>query len=346
MIFQRGRTRTMAVGVVPRGGERGHDVIPSLGRVRSLLFGIPRRAWAFDRLGFQPAEPGVHAHLQRILASFVEGFHATLEDSRPEVLLPRLAALTPEYLGFSYEGVGLCLAAFDLLTPWKRDRWQAFRDGPGKPHCFLLHVGYGLALARLGRPASEALNRLADSDDRWLAIDGYGFYQGFFHWHQFAECHSRPARLKGFAARVFDQGLGRCLWFGCGADIDRIARTVAAFPLERHADLWCGLGVAATYAGGCGEPELRALLDRAAGHRAHFRQGCVFATKLRHHAGNVVAHTRLACRVLSGLSVEEAVRLVDSARESLPPERPDLPNYEALRRRVQDQLTSSMELHS
>jgi len=307
--------------------------------MRKFVFGISPRAWSFSRLGFPDADPAIRRRLEHIISTFVDGYHATLEDSRPEVLLPRLDAIEPEYRGFAFEGVGMCLALFDILTPWKRGRWAAMLKTPAEPHSFLLHVGYGLALARLGRPATDALTRLTDPGERWLAVDGYGFHEGFFRWHKYVEKAAPPPRLSGYAARVFDQGLGRVMWFGCGADVDRIGRTVSAFSPARHADLWSGLGVACTYAGGLEEMGMKALADRAHPYQVHLQQGSVFATKLRHRAGNVVAHTERACLTLAGLSVAEAVALVDAAFNGLPPDNEQEPAYETLRCRVQHSLT-------
>jgi hypothetical protein len=316
-------------------------VLFSPGWIRRRLFGIAPRDWAFDRRGFPPpADPAVRAHLERIIGSFVEGYHATLEDSRPDVLLGRLDTLTPEYRGFAFEGVAVCLTMYDRLFPWKQDRWLTFQLGPGNHQSFLLHVGYGLALARMGRPATEALTRLPNAHEHWLAIDGYGFHEGFFRWKQYVEDRTPPPRLTGYPARVFDQGLGRVMWFGCGAEIDRVARTVASFPEHRHPDLWSGLGVACTYAGGVGEAEIKALAERSAPHQAHLIQGSIFSVKLRHRAGNVIPHTEMACRALSGLSVAEAVQLVDSTREALPPSIPEESAYEALRCRVQEHFAA------
>jgi enediyne biosynthesis protein E3 len=307
---------------------------------RRRLFGIPPKEWTFDRRGFPDADPVKRQHLERIIRTFVDGYHATLDDSRHEILCPKLAGLEPEFRGFAFEGVALCLAAFDRLTPWKRNRWQTFRDGPGEPQSFLMHVGYGLALAQLGRPADEALGRLSDPGERWLAIDGYGFHQGYFRWQHFVNELADPGKLSGFSRRCFDMGLGRCLWFGCGADIERVTQTLATFPTARHADLWSGLGVASTFAGGVTEGELRALRDLAGSFEPHLQQGAVFATKLRHRAGTVVSHTELACQTLCGMSAGDAVAMVDAAFEGLPPDG-DLPSYEILRQRVQHQFAHS-----
>jgi hypothetical protein len=311
--------------------------------LRRFLFGIRPRDWSFARRGFYIGEPAKVRHLERIIGSFVDGFHTTLDDSNPETLATRLDAVEPEFRGFGYEGVGLCLGLFDLLTPWERDRWRTFQQGRGSHQSFLLHVGYGLLLARLGRPAAGALKRLAHPGERWLAIDGYGFHEGFFHWHQYIEERAAPRRLDGYAARVFDQGLGRVLWFGSCADVDRVTRTVATFPVERRADLWSGIGVACTYAGGVGADALKRLYELAGPYQAQVRLGCVLATKLRHQAGIVVAHTERALDVLCGLSADGAARLFDAAVEDLPPDGVE-PAYEVLRRRIQHQVVSTQEL--
>ena len=75
----------------------------------------------------------------------------------------------------------------------------------------------------------------------------------------------------------------------------------------------------------------------------HLKQGSVFAVKLRHRAGTVVEHTKLACQTLAGLSAEEAVRMVNAAFLGLPSDGKE-PAYEIPRRQVQVQLALREEL--
>jgi hypothetical protein len=105
------------------------------------------------------------------------------------------------------------------------------------------------------------------------------------------------------------------------------------FPPHRHPDLWSGVGLAASYAGGATEAELRAVWDRAGAHRAAVAQGCAFASKARVRAGHVTSDTRIAAAVFCGSSPESAAAVTDAARVDLPADR-DVPSYQAWRQRI------------
>src|SRR5207247_986244 len=138
---------------------------------------------------------------------------------------PALERVEIELRGFAFEGAAMGLALLDRLTPWKAQRWRSFARGPGEPHAYMVHVGAGLALARLRK--SLRLDR-GDLDPllRWLVADGYGFHEGFFRWADRSRPLPAPERARGYARRAFDQGLGRSLWFSCGADPGRIATAI------------------------------------------------------------------------------------------------------------------------
>jgi hypothetical protein len=169
----------------------------------------------------------------------------------------------------------------------------------------------------------------------WLALDGYGFHEGYFHWRKSVEEARPPRRVEGYARHAFDQGLGRSLWFVRGADVGRIAATVGRFPRERRPDLWSGVGLAAAYAGGAGEGALEALRAAAGRHLPEVAQGAAFAAKAREHGGIPAGHTETACRVLCGVPAAAAARVTDTALEGLPADSA-VPAYDAWRRRIQD----------
>jgi hypothetical protein len=265
----------------------------------------------------------------------VHGYRAALADDTPEVLARELAAVESELAGFAHEGAAMALALLDRLAPWRRDRLASFIAGPASKHVYMAHVGAGWAFARLrlGPRPARGLDPLL----RWLALDGYGFHQGYFapRRHLYAAC--APGRFGGYALRAFDQGLGRSLWFAAGADPDAITLRLRSFPAARLPDLWSGLGLAATYAGGATSGALEAL--RAAAHdwAAHMAQGSAFAAAARRRAGNPASHTDLACRIVTGRSAAEAAVLTDEARRGLPADCA-VPAYEAWRSRIRMEL--------
>lgn len=307
--------------------------IPPLRWIRKRVFGIAIEEVTCARRGFRGSDAGVRRRLEHIGFTFVQGYHAALDDDALEVLISKLNAVADELRGFAFEGAAMGLTLLDTLTPWKRGRLQAFLQGPGTPYTYIMHTGVGWGLALLHRRVEPPLARL-DPLLRWLAVDGYGFYHGYFHWPRSILGHVFPAHLTGYACHAFDQGLGRSLWFVDGADVTRIPITIATFPPSRHADLWSGVGLACAYAGIVDRLALETLRAAAGPYRPHLAQGAAFAAKARQRAGNPADHTELVCIVLCGLSATAAAAITDVALQDLPSDGPR-PAYEVWRQRLQ-----------
>lgn len=232
--------------------------------------------------------------------------------------------------------MGLVLS--DFLMPWRKSRWQSFLQGPGAVHAYMVHVGAGWTLARLPFRIERSLTRM-NPLLRWLAVDGFGFHEGYFHSYQAIERQAIPNRLCGYGLRAFDQGLGRSLWFARGADVHRIRQTVESFPRARQADLWSGLGLACTYAGGVAGAAIEALNVAAGEYRPHLAQGAAFAAKARQRAGNPAEHTERSCALLCGVSAATAAAITDAALLDLPGGGASEP-YETWRSRIRANLAS------
>jgi hypothetical protein len=287
----------------------------------------------FARRGFREHNKAAREHLEYIGRSFLHGYHSALDDDTIETLVRRLETVQPEYRGFAFEGAAMGLSLLDHLTPWRKDRFKLFLEGPGSAHAYMVHVGVGWALARLPMRVTRTLSGL-DNLLRWLAIDGYGFHEGYFHWPRYADGFVIPKRLSGYARRVFDQGLGRSLWFIEGASVKTIITTVSRFSQSRQSDLWSGIGLACAYAGGINAEDLYALRAAAGPFRPQLAQGVAFAAKARQRAHNPVPHTGLASEIICGMSAEESARLTDVALENLAATA-EQPEYEVWRCRIQ-----------
>jgi hypothetical protein len=176
----------------------------------------------------------------------------------------------------------------------------------------------------------------------WLAYDGWGFHEGFFHWQKYLAGAPAPRQVSGYATRAFDQGLGRSLWFVNGAKPELISKAINGLALQRHADLWSGVGLAAAYAGGATESALDALRQIAGRHQPCLAQGAAFAAKARQRASNLTDYTDMAATALCDLSAAAAAHLCDQTLENLPTN-VEQPAYEIWRRRIQDCFKSEQD---
>lgn len=230
----------------------------------------------------------------------------------------------------------MSLALLDRITPWRRDRIARFLKREGSDYTYLVHVGVGWAMARWPGSIKPILKRL-DPVLGWLAIDGYGFHEGYFHWPSYLSGQPAPKRLKGYARRVFDQGLGRSLWFVEGAKVDRIVDSIQRFPVDRHADLWSGIGLACVYAGEISETDLYTLVRSSGRFHPHLAQGAAFAAKARLRGGNPTPYTEQACQCVCGTSAAAAAQITDFALQAID-HSSAIPTYEQWRLGIQQRF--------
>lgn len=281
--------------------------------VRNRLFGIDPRETMFSTRGFWAGNAQAVVQLERAGSSFVEGYHLALDQPEANALGLALAGIDREWQGFAFEGAGMALALLDSLTPWNRNRLNRFLSGPGDPHTYMVNIGAGWAWARLGRrlaPVERGLSRLHPILG-WLALDGFGFHEGYFHPDRTVEQQRRPVAIRGYCAKVFDSGLGRSLWFVCGADPERLAALIAGFDKERRSDLWAGVGLACTYACGVSETDIESLVEFSGTYRASLAQGSAFAAKARERADVQVPHTAMVVARICATPPELAAKVCD-----------------------------------
>lgn len=266
---------------------------------------------------------GVHDDIDRVWQDFapvantlVDSFWTTVDYPSIDALVPMLDASDDEVRGVAYEGVGMGLSLLDCLLPFKK-RLAGFLTGPGHAHKPLLYIGAGLALPRMPVNPLRIMQRYED-DERWLMLDGYGFYYGFFAPERSLERQVRPRRITGYAARMFDCGLGRSLWFTSAANTQRIADIVGRFPAHRRGDLWSGVGLACAYAAGVlDESALRRLVTAAGPDADQFAVGVAVAADFRHIGGNPAAHTDLACTISWGEDSATVARIAAAGRDGI-----------------------------
>jgi hypothetical protein len=302
------------------------------GKILSPFFHVTKQDTSFNDQDRQAAE-----RLETVVRTVTKGCQLTLQNSRYEVLVPRLQAFDVELHGFAYEGVGVALAALDSFLPWK-NRVQAFLEGPGKTYIYAVPLGAGMGLARLRRNPERFLSRL-DPVYGWLILDGYGYHEGFFARRRYVDQKKLPSWISKEALHVFDNGIGRAIWFLSSTNVERVTETIASFPFSRQSDLWGGVGLACGYTGGVEREEYVRLKTLAGSSLLQLATGAALAAHARHLVGNPSTYVRLACEVLCGCSTEVAAQIVESARTDLPRDGREA-SYGMWRQRIANQLAA------
>jgi hypothetical protein len=171
-----------------------------------------------------------------------------------------------------------------------------------------------------------------------LAYDGCGFHDTYFYAGRVTGGYRRFR--KGYAARAYDQGVGRALWFACGAAPAAIARAIEGFAPDRRFDLWAGIGLAAVYAGPATPEDCASLFKDAGEARSALALGAAFAAEAQMRAGHVPPDSEMVCRALTGFDAATTAAFVHEIRDSLSASRDaGIPLYECWRRGVAQALT-------
>jgi hypothetical protein len=288
--------------------------MPMFGSLKKSLLAISPIEASFERRKFENLDSPARGNLEEVLRVFISGYNLTLEVRDYERLTRRFEENFDEhYVGFAFEGAGMCCALLDLLAPGKTSRLRTFTDNAGHNHDYIATVGAGFALARVpyGLRVLDRYMEKLDPSVAWCVLDGYGFHQGVFHHRLFVEqCKEPPAALPKYGRRLFDAGIGRSLWWVKGASPVLIRRATERFPEPRRGELWHGVGVACSYAGGVSEDVLTDLLELSGHYRADFLSGVPFAARMRQKGGNPSKSTDLACRRLLKMSSDQAADML------------------------------------
>jgi hypothetical protein len=284
----------------------------------------------FRRRQFRSTDPSKQSALELAGRTFVGGYNMALAADCPEDVLQHVHRVAPDLRGFAVEGAAMGCAIADIL-PFRKQSLSEHLQTFERDFSYLTHVGAGWALARVPWRRA-AIFALLDPLHYWLAYDGLGFHDTFFNHRRILAGWRRQATA--YAARAYDQGVGRALWFVGGGSIVAAAELVCKFPGSRQGDLWSGLGLAVAYAGPADEAELVLARQISGEHGIHFGLGVAFACEARARARHIPPHTDLAARSLTGIGAAELSKSVREARGNLPADTADTPAYEIWRRRT------------
>ncbi|MCW5691799.1 MAG: DUF1702 family protein [Pseudolabrys sp.] len=297
--------------------------------LRRLFHLSPRQA-EFSTRGFTAKNSNKRQALEAAGQAFIGGYNSALAATDLSDILEHIAGAAPTLRGFHSEGAAMGVAIADAMS-LRHPQLPAYIAATERDFTYLAHVGAGWALARTPWRRAAILAPL-DPVHRWLAYDGLGFHDAYFSQPRIATGWRRIT--DGYAARAYDQGIGRAIWFVAGGDVEPAARIIAALPPPRHSDLWSGVGLAMAYAGPASDGDLRAALTAAGAHAAAFAQGVAFACEARARAQFIPANTDNAAHAVWHSDAGVVARLVRDRRGRLPETDGAVPRYEMWRRDV------------
>ena len=306
------------------------------GKIRRFLFGLPLINIENTWKNVPNVETPTRKKLRPPVIAFITGLNTAIEVALSELLIAQLEGLNDNCRGFAYEGAGMGLAIIDYSR--NKGLVDKFLQGEGADYPELIHVGVGCATAALKKDLQAKLVA-TEPMQRWWIPDGYGFFTGIYKWEDTVEQLIVPPQIKGYALRAFDRGLGRRMWFAFSGEVEAVTEAIARFPKSRQADLWSGIGLASTFAGGVDETVLVRLKELSGDFSSYVALGSTMAAKCRYTAGNIVDYTNFACSILCGMTAIEAAEMVVKALERLEvdsnePLDVEQPVFEAMRENV------------
>jgi hypothetical protein len=291
---------------------------------------------------FYSADPSRQQALELAGKTFIGGYNEALAADSTNDVVRHVHRVAPELRGFAVEGAAMGFAIADIL-PFRTMSLATHLQAFDHDFSYLTHVGAGWALARIPWRRTAVL-ALLDPVHHWLAYDGLGFHDTFFHHRRILAGWRRHATA--YAARAYDQGVGRALWFVGGGSVAIATELICRLPEAGWSDLWSGLGLAMAYAGPVDEADMRLARRNCGEHGIHLGQGVAFACEARARARHIPVHTDLAARVTAGIGAAELSALVRETRGGLPADDGDVPAYEIWRRKTASAMSPMLEQRS
>lgn len=288
------------------------------GRLRGLA--LDPHLVDFDARGFRSGPVCTRRALSAAALSFLHGFNRELDSAAATAA--DVSDVEPARRGFAVEGAAMAATLLDRLNPRRGRRLEALLQEHGRRYGYLVYVGAGWALARLATVPVPMLRRpgrlgVGDPLIRWLVYDGYGFHQAFFDRNRRLERWRRHRGRCDARCAIRYQGLGRSLWFRDCGDPVALADRISGLPAGHRGDLWAGVALAATYAGGVPEDTYSQLRQLGHAHALELAQGSAFAAEARLTGGPVPPHVPTATGVLTGVAPATAAEWTRQARRGL-----------------------------
>jgi hypothetical protein len=211
-------------------------------------------------------------------------------------LIEYLENTEKEFSSIAYESASMAIALKDFENETFPHEWLLFANGPAAAHQAQVYVGLGWAIAKFNFPFLTAIENL-HSRFYFRIADGCGYYDGSFKTRRTVTNQELPVYLPAATLPIYDQGIGRSIWYTEKADIHKIRSKIETFVNSRHADLWRGVGIAVAYVGGCDDADLKTLLKYASTNAVQLACGAALAARSRTMANTMTEDTDRCSRL-------------------------------------------------
>jgi hypothetical protein len=249
--------------------------------------------------------------MEKIATIFQDARKLAKEQRDLNKLVKALENTDQEFISVSYEGASMEIAQLDFVENPDLQNWFTFLNISEK-HAAQIYIGLGWAIAAEKKTDLSFLNK-ADQGMTFRMWDGCGYFDAKLRQRQVIKGLARLDYIPAKNFKPYDQGLGRCIWYNSLGVPTKASETISTFPVERHPDLWRGLGVACSYVGGCDENSLRSLLTLAGTNRSQLSIGAAMVAKSRILAGSVTEDIEKTCNVFGNLSAKKAMEITEKA---------------------------------
>ncbi len=247
--------------------------------------------------------------LRKVASTFLDGFAVASESTVNDALHREVRSLPQTDRGVCYEGVAAGKTVRDLTAHTDlSEASELLRDEEN--YSFLLYLGIGEAMAQMKLPP-QLCNAVAKEKWSGQIIEGYGFFDGYFNWHDALVDQRYPVGLEPGLRAAYDQGIGRAIYFVTNCAPAQMRDMIACFPEERRAEIWAGIGIPAAYVGGLSEREFKTFLNFAGQFRAELMQGVLLGASARAKQNAIPDHTELACNIAFGESTFKAINYTE-----------------------------------
>ncbi len=227
-----------------------------------------------------------------------------------DLLIVHLDYIDSEFQSIAFEGASMELGLKSFILNDDMQSWDEYMNSNPK-HQTQIFLGLGWAVSMNKQIPEYYLNQqnIYLQSKVW---DGCGYFDGYFRKRQTLQSKQRVDYVTSINYQSYDHGLGRRIWYHVEGDINKASEIINGFPADRHSSLWRGIGMAATYVGGCGEETYKSLSEASKEYKNQLAIGAATIAHSRSRANLLTLETETAYNLWCNKTAQQAAEIVHS----------------------------------